>query len=158
VAGNLRRRFIVFVGAALSASLAGAPASHAGADELVKFTVVDDNEIRESLTGKPGNPDEGRKIAADRGLGNCLACHFMPIGEDLQGNVGPELKGVASRLKESEIRLRIVNAKLLNPQTAMPAFYRVDGLYRVRKDLAGKPILTAEQVENVVAYMMTLKE
>ena len=134
------------------------PAPRTRAGDLAKFTVVDNNEIRESLTGEPGNPDIGRKVAADRRLGNCLACHTMPIDEDLQGDVGPALKGVAARLKESEIRLRIVNPKLLNPQTAMPAFYRVDGLYRVRKDLAGKPILTAEQIEDLVAYLMTLKE
>ena len=128
------------------------------ADDLVKFTVLGDNEIRESLTGKPGNPEEGRKIAADRGLGNCLACHVTPIKEELQGNVGPELKGVAGRLNESEIRLRVVNARIVNPQTTMPAYYRVDGLYKVRKDLVGKPILSAEQIEDVVAYLMTLKE
>ena len=132
--------------------------SVAFADELVKFAVVDDNEIRESLTGKPGNPEEGRKAAANRGLGNCLACHVMPIKEDLQGDVGPDLKGVASRLKESELRLRLVNPKLLNPQTAMPAFYRTDGLNRVRKDMEGKPILTAAQIEDIVAYLLTLKE
>lgn len=158
--GGVRGRFIVFVGTALLSALTGAPAPRAAAadNELVKFDVVDGNEIRGSLTGKPGNPEEGRKIAADRGLGNCLACHVMPIKEDPQGDVGPELNGVASRLKESEIRLRIVNAKFSNPQTAMPAYYRVDGLYRVRKDLVGKPILSAEQVEDVVAYLMTLKE
>lgn len=130
----------------------------AAAGDLAKFTVLGGNEIRESLTGKPGNPDKGRKIAADRSLGNCLACHVTPINEDLQGNVGPELKGVAGRLKESEIRLRVVNARIVNPRTTMPAYYRVDGLYRVRKDLAGKPILTAEQIEDVVAYLMTLNE
>lgn len=155
--GRLRKRLFAFAGAAIAPVLAVAPAPDLAADELVKYTVVDDNEIRESLTGKPGNPDVGRKVAADRGLGNCLACHKMPIKEDLQGNVGPELNGVASRLKESEIRLRVVNPKILNSQTSMPAFYRVDGLYRVRKDLAGKPVLTAEQIEDVVAYLMTLK-
>ncbi len=142
-------------------ALAGAallPAFAAAADGLVGYTVVGGNEIRESLTGKPGNPDMGRKIAADRGLGNCLACHVTPIKEEFQGDVGPELKGVAGRLKESEIRLRVVDARIVNPQTAMPAYYRVDGLYKVRKDLAGKPILSAEQIEDVVAYLMTLRE
>lgn len=149
------RRWIVAISGLLLLPSAGVPSR---ADELMKFTVVDDNEIRESLTGNPGNADEGRKIAANRGLGNCLACHTMPIKEDLQGDVGPDLKGVASRLKESELRLRLVNPKVLNPQTAMPAFYRVDGLNRVRKDLIGKPILSAQQIEDVVAYLLTLKE
>ena len=127
------------------------------ADDLVAFRVIDDNEIRESLTGKPGDPVNGAKVAADRGLGNCLACHAMPIDEPLQGDIGPDLHGVGGRLKESELRLRVVNPKFLNAQTAMPAFYRTEGLYRVRKDLVGKPILTAQQVEDVVAYLMTLK-
>ncbi len=146
------------LGAIIVSAMLPVAASVAFADELVKFAVVDDNEIRESLTGKPGNPEEGRKAAANRGLGNCLACHVMPIKEDLQGDVGPDLKGVASRLKESELRLRLVNPKLLNPQTAMPAFYRTDGLNRVRKDMEGKPILTAAQIEDIVAYLLTLKE
>ena len=157
MAGKFRTWIIALAGVAIAPALVPVPAFHAAADELVKFTVVGENEIRESLTGKPGNPDEGRKLAANRGLGNCLACHKMPIKEDLQGNVGPELNDVASRLKESEIRLRVVNPKILNPQTSMPAFYRVDGLYRVRKDLAGKPILTAQQIEDIVAYLLTLK-
>ena len=146
------------LGAIIVSAMLPVAASVAFADELVKFAVVDDNEIRESLTGKPGNPEEGRKAAANRGLGNCLACHVMPIKEDLQGDVGPDLKDVASRLKESELRLRLVNPKLLNPQTAMPAFYRTDGLNRVRKDMEGKPILTAAQIEDIVAYLLTLKE
>jgi sulfur-oxidizing protein SoxX len=119
---------------------------------------VDDNEIPEALTGRPGDAARGQKVAVDRGLGNCLACHAMPVNEPLQGNVGPDLKGVGSRLKESELRLRVVDPKVLNARTAMPAYYRVDGLFRVRKDLQGKPILNAEQIEDVVAYLKTLKE
>lgn len=148
----MRPWIVVLAGAALL------PAFSAVAGELVKFKVHGGNEIRESLTGKPGDPEAGRRIALDRGLGNCLACHVTPIEGEMQGNVGPELNGVAGRLTEPEIRLRVVDARILNPQTAMPAYYRVDGLYKVRKDLAGKPILSAEQIEDVVAYLMTLKE
>ncbi|MCK6454423.1 MAG: sulfur oxidation c-type cytochrome SoxX [Alphaproteobacteria bacterium] len=141
------------MGFLLSLSLAAA------ADSLVAFRVEGGTAIAEPLTGKRGDPVEGARIAAGRTQGNCLACHALPMPEEkLQGDVGPDLKGVASRLGEGELRLRVVNPKLVNPETAMPAYYRVDGLYRVRKDLVGKPILTAEQVEDVVAYLATLKE
>ena len=82
----------------------------------------------------------------------------MPIPEQsFHGKVGPDLTGIAGRYSEGEIRLRVVDSKTLNPATIMPAFYRVEGLHRVAKNFAGKPILTAEQVEDVVAYLMTLK-
>ncbi len=129
------------------------------AEELVAYEVVDDIRIEDSLTGKPGDPAQGRKLAIDRKLGNCLACHSLPIPEQqFHGETGPDLAGVGSRLTPGEIRLRVVNPKLVNPDTMMPAFYRVVGLNRVMKDFAGKPILTAAQVEDVVAYLMTLKE
>lgn len=144
--------------AALSVSL-GFCIAAAQAEEMVAYKVVDDIEIEASLTGKPGNPAQGRKLAIDRKLGNCLACHSLPIPEQqFHGETGPDLAGVGSRLTPGEIRLRVVNPKLVNPDTMMPAFYRVTGLNRVMKDFAGKPILTAEQVEDVVAYLMTLKE
>lgn len=129
------------------------------ADELASYEVVDDSMIEGSLTGKSGDPKQGRKVAIDRKLGNCLACHRMPVPEQqFHGETGPDLAGVGSRLTPGELRLRVVNPKVVNPETMMPAFYRVKGLNRVMKDFAGKPILTAEQVEDVVAYLMTLKE
>ncbi len=129
------------------------------ADELASYEIVDDSMIEVSLTGKSGDPKQGRKVAIDRKLGNCLACHRMPVPEQqFHGETGPDLAGVGSRLTPGEVRLRVVNPKVVNPETMMPAFYRVKGLNRVMKDFAGKPILTAEQVEDVVAYLMTLKE
>ncbi|MDJ0945780.1 MAG: sulfur oxidation c-type cytochrome SoxX [Kiloniellales bacterium] len=129
------------------------------ADELVAYKVVDDSMIEASLTGKSGDPKQGRKVAIDRKLGNCLACHSLPIPEQqFHGETGPDLAGVGSRLTPGELRLRVVDPKVVNPETMMPAFYRVKGLNRVMKDFAGKPILTAEQVEDVVAYLVTLKE
>lgn len=129
------------------------------ADELASYEIVDDSMIEASLTGKSGDPKQGRKVAIDRKLGNCLACHRMPVPEQqFHGETGPDLAGVGSRLTPGEVRLRVVNPKVVNPETMMPAFYRVKGLNRVMKDFAGKPILTAEQVEDVVAYLMTLKE
>lgn len=144
--------------AALVASVLAAPAT-ATADELVKFSIVDGSSVPKPLTGKAGDPEKGRATAIHRQKGNCLACHALPVPEQpYHGQVGPDLAGVASRLSEGEIRLRIVNPKYANPDTIMPAFYRTEGLHRVAKKFEGKPMLTAEEVEDVVAYLMTLKE
>jgi len=124
---------------------------------MVKY-VVKDGAIAKSLTGKPGNAKNGRKLAINRKLGNCLACHVMPIPEQtFHGLIGPDLNGVASRRSAGEVRMLIVNPKLANPDTIMPAFYRKDGFTRVMKKFQGKTMLSAEQVEDLVAYTMTLK-
>ena len=128
------------------------------AEKMMMKYVVKDGKIAKSLTGKPGNAANGRKLAINRKLGNCLACHVMPIPEQtFHGLVGPDLNGVASRRSVGEVRLLIVNPKLANPDTIMPAFYRKDGLHRVMKKFQGKTMLSAEQVEDLVAYTMTLK-
>ncbi len=133
----------------------GDPAS---ADELVAYKVVDGEKITDSLTGNAGDPVKGRAVAIDRKLGNCLACHKMPIPEQqFHGEVGPDLAGVAGRFSEGELRLRVVDSKKLIPDTIMPAFYRNSGFHRVAKKFQGKSVLSAEQVEDVVAYLMTLK-
>jgi sulfur-oxidizing protein SoxX len=130
-----------------------------GAGELVAYKVVDETSIEQSLTGKPGDPAKGREVAVNRKQGNCLACHTMPIPEQpFHGEVGPDLTGVAGRYSEGELRLRVVDPKVLNPDTIMPAFYKAAGLHRVLKGFEEKSILNAEQVEDVVAYLMTLKE
>ena len=108
------------------------------------------------LTARAGDPAEGRKIVEDRKLGNCLSCHAFPLAAADQGNVGPDLHGVGSRYKPAQLRLRVVNMKVLDPQTIMPAYYRVDGLRDVGRAFAGKPILDAQQVEDLVAYLATL--
>ena len=126
-------------------------------DALLPFTVVG-GLIPKSLTGVPGDPLKGKAVVLNRKLGNCLACHSMPIpGAADPGNVGPDLRGVASRSNEALLRTRLVNPKLLNPMTIMPAYYRVDHLHRVMKAFVGKPILNAQQIEDVVAFLMTLK-
>lgn len=138
-----------------SCALAGA----AGADDLVSYEIVDGSSIPKSLTGAAGDPAKGREVVINRQLGNCLGCHTMPIPEQpFHGGTAPDLAGVGGRLTEGELRLRVVNPKVVNPNTMMPAFYRTDGLTRVMEKFAGKPILTAEQVEDVVAYLETLKE
>lgn len=124
---------------------------------MVKF-VVKDGAIAKSLTGKPGNAKNGRKLAINRKQGNCLACHVMPIPEQtFHGLIGPDLNGVAGRRTAGEVRMLIVNPKLANPGTIMPAFYRKDGFNRVMKKFQGKTMLSAQQVEDLVAYTMTLK-
>jgi sulfur-oxidizing protein SoxX len=126
-------------------------------ETLHSFTVVGD-AIPQSLTGQPGNPERGREVVVSRELGNCLLCHRMPIaGERFQGNIGPELSGVAARLSEGQIRLRIVDASRVNPETIMPPYYRVEGLRRVLSAYRGRPVLTAEQVEDVVAFLLTCR-
>lgn len=138
-------------------AVVGAP-GESGAQDMVKYQVVDGHSIPASLTGKPGDPAKGREVAINRRLGNCLACHELPIPEQpYHGAIGPDLHGVATRLSEGELRMRVVNPKVMNPDTIMPAFYREDGLHRVMKKFQGKTILTAEQVEDVVAYLKTLK-
>ena len=127
------------------------------ADTLRPFEVVD-QAIQAPLTGKPGNPETGRAIAAGR-QGNCLGCHRLPIPEEpFHGTVGPDLAGVGDRYSAAEMRLRLVDPTMVNPDTIMPPFYRLDRLNRVARRFRGKPILTAQEIEDVIAYLMTLKE
>lgn len=121
-------------------------------------TVVGD-AIPHSLTGQPGDAASGRAIVANRQVGLCLLCHTGPFPEErFQGNLAPSLSGAGARWSEGQLRLRIVDAARLNPATIMPPYYRTDGPERVARAFAGKPILSAAQVEDVVAFLMTLKE
>jgi L-cysteine S-thiosulfotransferase len=140
------------------AQTASTSQAQAGAAALVKFEVKD-GAIPASLTGKPGDPAAGKKVVAGRQLGNCLACHQITAlkTEPYHGNTGPSLDGVAGRMSEGELRLRIVDSTKANAETMMPAFYRTEGFNRVLPRFQGKPILTAEQVEDVVAFLATLK-
>jgi len=125
--------------------------------QLIHYKIVGD-AIPDSLTGAKGDPARGRKIVADRNVGLCLLCHSGPFPEDrFQGNLAPDLSGAGSRWSEGQLRLRIVDASKLNPNTIMPPFYRVDDLQRVPAAYRGKPVLSAVEVEDVVAYLLTLK-
>jgi sulfur-oxidizing protein SoxX len=135
--------------------LLGAPV-HAG-NVLVPYVVVGD-AIPLSLTGKPGDPARGRAIVVKR-ESTCLLCHSGPFPEErFQGNLATDLRGAGGRWSRGELRLRLVDATRLNPATIMPPFYRVDGLNRVAGVWRGKPILTAEQIEDVVAFLATLRD
>jgi sulfur-oxidizing protein SoxX len=125
---------------------------------LRSYTVVGD-AIAASLTGEKGDPGRGRAIVVNRAVGLCLLCHSGPFPEErLQGTMAPDLKGAGARSTEGQLRLRIVDAGRLNPNSIMPAYYRIDGLARVAPLFRGKPILTAEQIEDVVAFLATLRE
>jgi sulfur-oxidizing protein SoxX len=104
-----------------------------------------------------GDAGRGREILMGRD-GNCLLCHAVPeTGVRFMGNLAPPLSGVATRLTAAQLRLRVVDSSRLNPETIMPAYYRTDGLTQVAENWRGKPILSAQQVEDVVAYLLTLK-
>jgi sulfur-oxidizing protein SoxX len=120
-----------------------------------------DFAVTASLTGVPGNAEEGAKVFKDRGLGNCLACHVNSDMKDqlFQGTVGPAVDAVASRWEPAQLRAIVSDSKkVFGPETVMPGFYSLEVGINVRKDLVGKTILSAQQVEDVVAYLATLKE
>jgi sulfur-oxidizing protein SoxX len=140
--------------AALALLAASVAPSHA---DLVPYKIVGD-AIPASLTGEKGDAARGRAIVANHNLGLCLLCHSGPFPEDkFQGTVAPDLAGAGARWSEGQLRLRIVDAGKLNAATIMPPFYRVDHLSRVPPAYRDKPVLTAVEVEDVVAYLMTLK-
>jgi L-cysteine S-thiosulfotransferase len=127
-------------------------------DGLRPFTVVGDT-IPASLTGAPGDAERGMKIVTNRQVGLCLLCHAGPYPQErFQGTMAPDLTGTGARWNEGQLRLRMVDAARINPDTIMPPYYRVDGLTRVAPGFRGKTILSAEQIEDVVAYLMTLKD
>ena len=116
------------------------------------------DSIPASLTGAKGDPARGRAIVANRQVGLCLLCHSGPIPEErFQGNLAPDLTPVGARLSEGQIRQRIVDPTKVNPQSIMPAYYKSEGLVRVAPAYRGKTVLTAEQIEDIVAYLLTLK-
>jgi L-cysteine S-thiosulfotransferase len=139
-----------------AAALSCAP-SRAG--EAIRFYVIVGDAIPASLTGAKGNPDRGRTIVTTRQIGLCLLCHSGPFPEErFQGDLAPDLKGAGSRWSEGQLRLRIVDASKLNLETIMPSYYVVDRLTRVAPAFRGKPVLTAEQIEDVVAFLTTLRD
>ena len=148
---------------AIAGALAFGLVGHASSAEVaptdVKF--VDDIEVMESLTGKPGDAAAGKKWYANRKLGNCLACHVTSDLEELpfHGEVGPEMDGVADRYEEPQLRAILVNSKkIFGDETLMPGFYSLEVGARTHKKFKGKTILEAQQVEDIIAYLKTMKE
>jgi sulfur-oxidizing protein SoxX len=138
---------------AVTASLAATHAQQA----LLPYQIVG-RAIPASLTGKPGDPVRGRAIVADR-RNTCLLCHSGPFPEQhLQGNLAANLNGTGARWAAGELRLRLVDPSRPNPATIMPSYYKVDELTRVGSAWRDKPILTAEQIEDVIAYLVTLRD
>jgi L-cysteine S-thiosulfotransferase len=129
----------------------------ADAQELRTYVVVGD-AIPDSLTGMPGDVTRGRALIVDR-TSTCILCHSGPFPEvKFQGDLAPSLAGAGSRWSEGQLRLRLVDAPRLNPATIMPSYYRVEGLVRVGAAWRGKSILSAGQIEDIVAYLATLRE
>jgi sulfur-oxidizing protein SoxX len=129
----------------------------AAAPEALSPYRVEGDAIRTRLVPAPGDAARGKQVVSGRDS-NCLLCHSVPdAGVRFMGNLGPPLAGVAGRLTEAQLRLRIVDSMRVNPDTIMPSYYRMEGLNRVGEAWRGKPILTAQQVEDTVAYLLTLR-
>jgi sulfur-oxidizing protein SoxX len=129
----------------------------AAAEDLRSYAVVGD-AIPQSLTGTAGDATRGRALVVERSS-TCILCHSGPFPEQkFQGDLAPALAGSGSRWSEGQLRLRLVDASRLNAATIMPSYYRVDGLDRVGTLWRGKAILSAEQIEDIVAYLVTLRE
>ena len=160
--GGTRKHSPVLCCFVIATGIATAPISAIAllqADEVMRpYTVIGDT-VPVSLTGAPGDPVRGKAIVVSRQTGLCLLCHSAPLPEEkFQGTIGPDLKGAGSRNTEGRLRLRIVDPRIFNPDTIMPAYYRRDGLERVAPAFRGKTVLTAEQIEDVVAFLMTLRD
>jgi sulfur-oxidizing protein SoxX len=129
----------------------------ANGQELRPYTITGD-AIPQPLTGAAGDPARGRALVLER-TSACILCHSGPFPEErFQGDLAPNLAGSGRRWSEGQLRLRLVDASRLNPATIMPSYYRVDGLERVAAAWRGKPILSAEQIEDIVAYLATLRD
>jgi sulfur-oxidizing protein SoxX len=123
----------------------------------VPYKIVGDT-IPEPLTGKPGDPAHGRELMLARTT-TCILCHSGPFPEArFQGDLAPDLAGTGNWWSAGQLRLRLVDASRFNPQTIMPSYYRNDGLVRVGRNLAGKPILSAAEIEDIVAFLATLRD
>ena len=147
---------IQIFGAWLAAAMFALPCA-AGAQGLRPYAVVGD-AIPQSLTGAPGDAARGRALVLERSS-TCILCHSGPFPETrFQGDLAPSLAGAGGRWSEGQLRLRLVDASSLNPATIMPSYYRLDGLVRVGPAWRGKPILSAEQIEDMVAYLTSLRE
>lgn len=144
---------------ALACSALAVTGSAQAADVAPGDVIFEDGVVKTSLTGVPGDPEAGAKTFADKGLGNCLACHANPnmTKELFHGNVGPSLDGVNDRWEPDQLRAIVSDSKkVFGEETVMPGFYSLNVGTNPTKDLIGKTILSAQQVEDVVAYLTTI--
>ncbi|MFY0645964.1 sulfur oxidation c-type cytochrome SoxX [Sulfitobacter geojensis] len=153
----------------ISVAAMGLMASVAFAEEVLPTAVSfnDDGAVEQSLSGTPGDAANGRKIVGDKKQGNCVACHQVSDLADVpfQGEIGPMLDGAGERWSEAELRGIVANAKIMFEDSMMPSFYKTEGFIRPGNAYTGKaaddtfgPLLSAQQIEDVVAYLVTLKE
>ena len=150
------QRLAACVGLALWAATAAAQPAPGG-EGVARYTVAAGG-IAQALDGPVGDAARGRALLATRAATQCLLCPAAPIPEErFQGNLGPPLEGVGARLTVSALRLRVVDSRRLNPASIMPAYHRVDHLHQVGRAWQGKPLLTAGQIEDVVAYLASLQ-
>ena len=134
-----------------------AAAASAKAEDLLPYKIVGDG-IPDSLTGSPGDAARGRVLVLARTT-TCILCHSGPFPETrFQGDLAPDLSGAGNRWTASQLRLRLVDAARFNPDTIMPSYYRNDGLVRVGRNFAGKPILSAAEIEDIVAFLAALRD
>jgi len=126
---------------------------------MAQSYTVSGDAIAQSLTGAPGGAARGRVIVVSRQKGLCLLCHSGPFAEErFQGDLAPSLAGAGKRWSEGQLRLRMVDSRRLNTATIMPAYYRTDGLNRVGAAWRDQPVLTAAEIEDVIAFLMTLRD
>ncbi len=137
------------------------------AETMPGDVLYEDGAVAQSLTGAAGDAEAGMKVMTTRGLGNCIACHEVTALKDFpfHGEIGPSLDGAGDRWTEAELRGIVSNAKMTFDESMMPAFYKTNGYIRPGNAFSGKaaegdlpPLLTAAQIEDVVAYLLTLKE
>jgi sulfur-oxidizing protein SoxX len=143
-------------GLAAALIVAGASGQTAGQTAAQAAYEAVGDAIPRSLAAEPGDPARGRSIVANRDQGGCTLCHAVP-GETSFGNLAPTLAGAGARLSAAQLRLRVADSTRVNPDTPMPAYYRTEGLAQVAAAFRGKPILSAQQVDDVVAWLATLK-
>ncbi len=160
-------RFAVGLAILAAPGMSVLPASAADAPPPSEVVFDDYGAVEASLTGAPGDPEKGAEVVASKKMGNCIACHQVSDLDEVpfHGEVGPPLDGAGSRWSEAELRGIVANAKKTFPDTIMPAFYKSEGFIRPGNAFTGKagteplpPLLSAEQIENVVAYLATLTD